>query len=48
MRARLNTFKSKNGDCIFFRLNNGETDFNIMIDCPASDIAPYSYTIPME
>lgn len=33
MRARLNTFKSKNGDCIFFRLNNGETDFNIMIDC---------------
>lgn len=33
MKARLNTFKSENGDCIFFRLNNGDLEYNIMIDC---------------
>lgn len=33
MKAYLNTFASAQGDCIFFRLVNGENKYVIMIDC---------------
>lgn len=33
MRAKLQTFKSGNGDCIFLRLFDGDNCYHIMIDC---------------